>query len=110
MTWALTTNLNASFTSGTNAQIEEPYVQVNKKLNPNQYQVWKDSVIQSILDLGTPMKYDQTFTATYNIPFQFIPVLDWMTGSASYNATYNWERVTSTDGTEIGIPSAINVK
>ncbi|MDD2436930.1 MAG: cell surface protein SprA [Massilibacteroides sp.] len=102
ITWALTNNLNTSFTSGTNAQIEEPYVQVNKKLNPDQYQVWKDSVIQSILDLGTPMKYDQTFSATYNMPFQFIPVLDWINGSTSYNATYNWKRVTSTDETEVG--------
>lgn len=100
--WALTNNLNMSFQSGTNARIEEPYVQVNKKLNPDQYQVWKDSVIQSILDLGTPMKYDQTFQATYNIPFQYIPALDWMTGSTSYNATYNWERVTTVDESEVG--------
>lgn len=102
MTWALTNNLNFSFTSGTNARIEEPYVQVNKQLNPDQYQVWKDSVIQSIKDLGTPMKYDQTFMATYNVPFQYIPALDWMTGSASYNATYNWERVTTVDESEVG--------
>ncbi|MDD4514806.1 cell surface protein SprA [Massilibacteroides sp.] len=102
LSWALTNNLNFSFTSGTNARIEEPYMQVNKKLNPDQYQVWKDSVIQSILDLGTPMKYDQSFVATYNMPFQFIPVLDWVTGSATYNSTYNWERVTTVDETEVG--------
>lgn len=102
LSWALTNNLNLSFNSGTNARIEEPYVQVNKKLNPDQYKVWKDSVIQSILDLGTPMKYNQTFSATYNIPFQFIPVLDWMTGSAAYNASYNWDRVTTIDASEVG--------
>ena len=102
LSWMLTNNLNMSFTSGTNARIEEPYVQVNKKLNPDQYKVWKDSVIQSILDLGTPMKYDQNFLATYNMPFQYIPVLDWVNGSASYAATYNWERVTTIDATEVG--------
>lgn len=102
ISWALTNNLNMSLTTGTNARIEEPYVQVNKKLNPDQYKVWKDSIVQSILDMGTPMKYDQSFFANYNIPFQFIPVLDWVNGSVSYNASYNWERVTTIDETEVG--------
>lgn len=102
LTWALTNNLTAAFTSGTNARIEEPYMQVNKQLNPDQYQVWKDSVIQSILDMGTPMNYDQTFMATYNIPLQYIPVLDWVSGNLSYNARYEWDRVTTIDASEVG--------
>lgn len=90
--WDFTQSLSMSFTSGTNARIEEPYVQVNKALNPDGYKVWKDSVMQSIRDLGTPLKYDQQFTATWNLPLQYIPVLDWVSGSVSYNASYNWER------------------
>ncbi len=92
ITWNLFPNLMLSLQAGTNSRIEEPHVQVNKKLNPDQYQVWKDSVKQSIRDLGRPMLYDQTFNATYTFPFQSIPVLNWVTGSASYNAVYNWER------------------
>lgn len=90
--WDFTNNLNMTFTSGTNARIEEPYVQVNKELAPDQYQVWKDSVKQSIADMGTPMKYDQTFNATWNLPLQYIPVLDWVNSSLTYNAQYNWDR------------------
>lgn len=90
--WDFTNNLSASFTSGTNARIEEPYVQVNKQLNPDQYQVWKDSVMQSIVDLGTPMKYDQTFMLTWNLPLQYIPAMDWVNSSLTYNAAYNWDR------------------
>ena len=90
--WDFTNNLSVNFTSGTNARIEEPYVQVNKELNPDQYQVWKDSIKQSIKDLGTPLKYDQQFSVTWNLPLQYIPVLDWINSSASYNASYNWER------------------
>lgn len=101
--WDFTTNLNVSFTSGTNARIEEPHVQVNKELNPDDYQVWKDSVKQSIRDLGTPMKYDQTFTATWNMPLQYIPALDWANSSLTYNAAYNWERgATVTSGQLLG--------
>lgn len=90
--WDFTSNLSASFTSGTNARIEEPHVQVNKALNPDDYKVWKDSVKQSIRDLGTPMKYDQSFTVTWNMPLQAIPVLDWVNSALTYNAAYNWDR------------------
>ncbi|MDR1556395.1 MAG: cell surface protein SprA [Tannerellaceae bacterium] len=92
LSWNLTNSLRASFSSGTNARIEEPHVQVNKALNPDKYQVWKDSVQQSIANLGTPMRYDQSLNVTYTLPFQFIPVLDWINSSVMYNATYNWDR------------------
>jgi cell surface protein SprA len=96
--WDFTNNLSVNFTSGTNARIEEPYVQVNKQLNPDGYKVWKDSVMQSIKDLGTPLKYDQQFTVTWNLPLQYIPVLDWVNSSVSYDATYNWERSAEIEG------------
>jgi cell surface protein SprA len=92
LNWNLTGNLQVIFSSGTNARIEEPHVQVNKALNPDKYQVWKDSVQQSIAGLGTPMKYDQSLDVTYRLPLQFVPVLDWMDISARYRATYNWDR------------------
>ena len=90
--WDFTSNLSMNFTSGTNARIEEPNVQVNKRLNPDDYQVWKDSVKQSIRDMGTPLKYDQTFNVTWNMPLSYIPVLDWANSSLTYNATYNWDK------------------
>ena len=90
--WNVLPNLTLNLTSATNARIEEPYVQVNKKLNKDDYEIWKDSVKKSIADLGTPLLYDQSFTASYTIPFQYIPIMDWVTGQASYKATYNWEK------------------
>lgn len=107
LTWNVTNSLSTTFSSGTNARIEEPHVQVNKKLNPDDYQVWKDSVKQSIRDLGTPMKYDQKFTLTWNLPLQFVPVLDWINGSVNYDATYNWDRGASTGVTELEIGNTI---
>ena len=99
--WDFTNNLSVAFTSGTNARIEEPNVQVNKKLNPDDYQVWKDSVKQSIRDLGTPLRYDQTFNVTWNMPLQFIPALDWVNSSLTYNATYNWDRGANVPSVEL---------
>ncbi|RHJ86588.1 cell surface protein SprA [Parabacteroides sp. AM08-6] len=103
LNWAFTNNLNIRFSSGTNARIEEPYVQVNKELEPDLYKVWKDSVKKSIADLGTPMQYDQSFMATWQLPTQFIPVLDWITSSVNYDATYNWYRgATVSEDLELG--------
>jgi len=98
--WNITNNLNFNFSSGTNARIEELNVQVNKKLNPDEYSKWKQSVWESIRDLGTPLRYDQTFQATWTLPLQFIPVLDWTNVTTSYTATYNWDR-----GAETGDPT-----
>ncbi|MDR2917144.1 MAG: cell surface protein SprA [Tannerella sp.] len=90
--WNPLSNFSLNLNTGTNARIEEGYLQVNKNLNRDDYEKWKDTVMKSIADLGTPLLYDQNFTATYTPPFQQIPILDWITGSVSYKATYNWER------------------
>ena len=48
----------------------------------------------SIRHLGTPLDYNQQVTASYQLPLNKIPVLDWMNGDASYNARYSWTRGT----------------
>lgn len=90
--WNPLNNLGLQLTTNTNARIEEGYLQANKQQNPDDYERWKDTVMKSIRDLGTPLLYDQTFSVTYTPPFALIPILDWISGSATYRATYNWER------------------
>lgn len=91
LNWNLTTNLQFSFKSGTNARIEEPYLQVNRELEPDKYKVWRDSVNRSIAEFGTPMKYDQTANLTWKLPFSLIPYMNWINGSVTYTGTYNWD-------------------
>ncbi len=101
--WDLTKNLHFNFNSATDAEIEQPYTAVNKDLYPDQYTVWKDSVWNSIKRLGTPLDYQQTFDASWRLPLNKIPVLDWITADATYNATYNWTRGAElSDGTTPG--------
>jgi cell surface protein SprA len=92
VTWDLTRNLKTSFRSGTVAEIEEPYLQVNREINRSDYEIWKDSVMMSIRDLGKPLSYEQTADVTYILPFTQIPLLDWVTSSVAYNSRYRWER------------------
>lgn len=96
--WDLTKNLKLNFTSATHAEVEEPYGPVNKDLYPDQYTAWKDSVRHSLIRLGRPMDYQQTFSASYQAPFNKIPLLDWVTADASFNSSYNWNRGTMLDG------------
>ncbi len=102
LNWNITKSLNVSFNSNTTAHIEEPAGAVNKRLFPDKYKLWKDSIKQSIKNLGTPYSYDQSFVATYKAPFSSIPLLNFMTGSVFYNSTYNWERGTEIDGVATG--------
>ncbi|MDR1373026.1 MAG: cell surface protein SprA [Dysgonamonadaceae bacterium] len=91
--WKLTQNLNFTFSSGTNARIEAPSVQVNRMFNPDEYELWKESVMQSIRDLGSPMEYKQNFTATYDLPINKLPIIDFISKSVlSYTASYDWNR------------------
>ncbi|MDR2968196.1 MAG: cell surface protein SprA [Tannerellaceae bacterium] len=105
--WNLTNNFNFNFTSGTNARIDEPYVQINKQLNPDDYGIWKDSVMKSIASFGTPLEYDQSFQATLTLPFQYSPVLDWVNANVNYMATYRWERGATIEGEDIEIGNTI---
>lgn len=101
--WDFTKNLHASFQSATHAQIEEPYTPVNKDLYADQYHAWKDSVWTSVKNWGAPLDYNQTFTASYQLPLNLLPVFDWVTADANYNATYSWDRGTEDeDGISYG--------
>ena len=97
ISWNFTKSLTATFNSNTTAHIMEPVGQVNRKLFPDEYRDWRDSVMNSIRGLGTPWGYNQTFTVTYKAPFSQIPILSWITANAGYNSTYRWDRGTVVD-------------
>ena len=101
--WDLTKNLHMNFSSGTHAEIEEPYFQINKDLYPTEYAAWKDSVWTSIKHLGTPLDYGQNFTASYQLPLNLIPIFDWVNADASFKSSYKWLRGTADeDGKSYG--------
>lgn len=102
LTWNLSTHLNASFHSGTLAEVEEPYLQVNKAINRSDYEIWKDSVMLSLRGLGKPLRYNQTVDLSYTFPFEMIPLLDWISSSMAYHSKYQWERGATIHEEEIG--------
>ncbi len=90
LSWNPTKTLSFNLSTGTDARIEEPHVQVNKSLNPDDYAVWKEEVNRSIRELGTPIRYGQTASLVYNLPTQGIKALNWLTLQGNYSSAYNW--------------------
>lgn len=100
--WSPIKTLTLTFNSNTSARIDEPVGAVNRKLFPDRYREWKDTVMRSILHMGTPWSYNQTFVGEYRLPFNRIPVLDFISGSVSYNSMYRWDRGATVDGLNVG--------
>ena len=103
LNWDFTNNMHASINTGTNAEIQEPYTPINKQLYPDHYTAWKDSVWHSIKHFGTPLQYQQSFNASWKLPINKLPILEWTAIDATYDATYNWNRgAIQANGTSLG--------
>lgn len=100
----LTKNLKFTLATATNCRIDETkYAPVNKDIFPDEYKMWKDTVLSSLKTMGRPLTYQQMFTASYTLPINKIPYLEWINASGQYSTTYNWDRgVTVEDDLTIG--------
>ena len=90
--WDLLKSLKMNLNTRTNAEIEEPYVPVNRSLYPDEYEFWKDSVQHSIAQMGRELDYQQSFSASYQLPINKLPILDWTQIDANFSSAYNWNR------------------
>ncbi|MCQ2059553.1 MAG: cell surface protein SprA [Bacteroidaceae bacterium] len=95
MRWDLFSSLKMNISTATRAEIEEPYVVVNKAIYPDQYTMWKDSVRHSLEKLGNPLDYQQNFSASYQIPLDKFSIFSWLKSDASYSSAYAWKRGTT---------------
>ena len=104
--WNLTRNLKLSFNTAMNASIDEIIrdedgyyrdVPINKSYldevgMTDWYDRWKDTVWSSIHHFGTPVEYYQRLSASWSIPVNKLPYLDWVTANTQYSADYTWNR------------------
>ena len=97
----LTRAIKLSFQTAMNANIVES--QFTPEIGKQYYDKWKDTVTANIRKLGTPFTYQQVFSASWAVPINKLPLLDWTTANASYNSTYDWNRTAKITGaTQIG--------
>ena len=92
----LTKNLKFTFHTAMNSTVDEGYytpeIIKDYAFSNDLYEGWKDTIQRNMGTWGKPYNYQQVFTASWNVPFNRIPYLEALTASASYNATYTWNR------------------
>ena len=96
----LSRNLKFSFQTAMNSTVDEGYytpeIIRDYGFTNDYYEAWKDTIQRSLAKGGSPYTYQQVFTASWNVPINKIPGLDFITANASYNGTYNWSRTATT--------------
>lgn len=97
MTYNLSKSLKLNFNTSTNARIDEPDGPVNKDLYKDEYELWKDSVMDNILSFGRTTNYQHNINASYQLPINKFPLLDWTSGNINYGARFNWIQGPVTD-------------
>lgn len=79
----LTRSISIDYSANTQARIDEPFGALDTKAK-------KDSLWRNFLRFGRPTNYTHNFNASYNLPLQNFPFLDWMTVRTRYGSTYTW--------------------
>lgn len=82
--WNLTKALTLDYTANVNAIIDEPEGDIDSDIK-------KDSVWTNFKNLGRIKNYTHNIVSSYTLPFDKIPVTDWISSSVSYQAVYNWK-------------------
>lgn len=85
-------NIKLTFQANNNAIIGEPIGRVNRKVDPEGYEVFKDSVMQSIGQFGQNTQYSHKFDLNWTLPLSQFPMTDWMSVTTRYSGSYQWDR------------------
>ena len=88
----ITKNLKFTFNAADRAIFDESNGRVDKKADPEGYKVFLDTIKRQLNTLGKTMDYTHDYAFSYNVPFDKIPLLDFVTASTKYSGTFNWQR------------------
>jgi cell surface protein SprA len=86
----VTRQLKVDFTATNIARIDEPEGGVDKKRYRSEYEIWRDSVLTNLKNLGRTTSYNHFINVTYNIPVNKLPLLSWVSSTARYGSDYTW--------------------
>ena len=93
--WSLSKSLTLDYNAKVNAIIDEPdvditggYSQILKRnITAEEY---RDSVIYNLKHFGRKKNFEQTINANYTVPFDKLPLTNWLRTEYRYNVGYSW--------------------
>jgi cell surface protein SprA len=94
--WNLSKSLTLDYSARVNAIIDEPdtdpaggySVKLKRYISAQEY---KDSVETNLKKFGRKKNYEQTITVNYTVPFDKLPLTDWVGLEYRYNVGYFWK-------------------
>ena len=81
--WNLTKSISFDYTATNNSRIDEPYGRIDT-------QAKRDSIMRNLFKGGRNTLFNQAAAFSYTLPLSKIPILDFVTANAKYQATYRW--------------------
>lgn len=87
----LTKSLKFDYNANNTALVGEPYGVIDKN-DQDYYTAYKDSVWNNIEKFGETTNFDQGVNVSYKLPFDKLPLVDFISSDARYGATYRWDR------------------
>ncbi|MCC6599660.1 MAG: cell surface protein SprA, partial [Crocinitomicaceae bacterium] len=87
----LTKNLKVDFAASNLGLVTEPRGVIDKE-NREWYDAYKDTVWQNIRNFGETTNYNHNTSATYKLPLDKFPLIDFVSADARYGSTYSWTR------------------
>jgi len=85
----LSQSLKLDYSAIANAYVYEPSGRISK--TDDDYQAKKDTIWNEIMSFGTLSRFTQQMNLNYTLPFNKIPILNWLSATAKYGSTYRWE-------------------
>lgn len=81
-------NLKFEYTATNNARIDEPEGRLYK--GDPEYEQKMDSIWNNFKNFGRNTNFYQQWSASYTLPINKIPILNWISASVRYQGSYNW--------------------
>ncbi|MCR5039234.1 MAG: cell surface protein SprA [Bacteroidales bacterium] len=86
----LTKALTFEYSAQAQAFIYEPAGYVDRNKDPEKWKLYQDTIKSELLKFGSMSRFQQNVNASYTLPINKIPILNWINASATYQGTYYW--------------------
>lgn len=92
MKYDITKNIKFDINAVNNSIFTEPTGKINRVEDPENYDIFMDSIRQDINTLGRTMNYAHNMNLNVNLPLSKIPITDWVNVNGRYSTAYEWNR------------------
>ena len=88
----LTKNIKTTFSAINKGIFEEGNHGIDRKLNPEGYREFVDTLKSQFNTGGKTMDYSHNYSISYIVPFDKFPLTNWLSANTKYTGTFNWQR------------------